>query len=172
MIFARIPRHIVTIAFRQLFQRKRQAALIISGIGVAVMVLVTAMSLMNGILASFAEKIVNNSPHIVLSGEKVHQPVGDTLLYIEPIYIQASEAKMPQLKKIAVAIGNRLIYTDNYEEAVAELAGMRGVSKAAEAVPAGGTAASSGPSTPRTSVASHSIPPRLPHPRFPRDWDG
>ena len=80
MIFARIPRHIVTIAFRQLFQRKRQAALIISGIGVAVMVLVTAMSLMNGILASFAEKIVNNSPHIVLSGEKVHQPVGDTLL--------------------------------------------------------------------------------------------
>jgi len=67
--------------------------------------------------------------------------VGDTLLYIEPIYIQASEAKMPQLKKIAVAIGNRLIYTDNYEEAVAELAGMRGVSKPASS-PGGGTAAS------------------------------
>jgi hypothetical protein len=78
----------------------------------------------------------------VLRGQMLVLPVGDTLLYIEPIYIQASEAKMPQLKKIAVAIGNRLIYTDNYEEAVAELAGMRGVSKPAEAVPAGGTAAS------------------------------
>ena len=48
---------------------------------------------------------------------------------------------MPQLKKIAVAIGNRLIYTDNYEEAVAELAGMRGASKAAETVRTAGTPA-------------------------------
>jgi uncharacterized membrane protein (UPF0182 family) len=78
----------------------------------------------------------------VLRGQMLVLPVGDTLLYIEPIYIQASEAKMPQLKKIAVAIGNRLIYTDNYEEAVAELAGMRGASKPADAVQAGGTAVS------------------------------
>ena len=60
----------------------------------------------------------------VLRGQMLVLPVGDTLLYIEPIYIQASEARMPQLKKIAVAIGNRLIYTDTYEEALAELAGM------------------------------------------------
>jgi lipoprotein-releasing system permease protein len=80
MIIPRIPRHIVMIAFRQVFQHRRQATLIISGIAVGVMVLVTAMSLMNGILASFAEKIVNNSPHIVLSGEKMHPPVPDTLL--------------------------------------------------------------------------------------------
>ena len=80
MIIARIPRHIVTIAFRQLFQRKRQAALIISGIGVAVMVLVTALSLMDGLLASFADKIVNFSPHIVLSGEILHPAVPDMLL--------------------------------------------------------------------------------------------
>jgi lipoprotein-releasing system permease protein len=74
-----IPRQIVTIAFRQLFERKKQAILIISGIGVGVMVLVTAMSLMNGILSSFTEKIVNNSPHIVLTGEHVHPPVADML---------------------------------------------------------------------------------------------
>ena len=79
MILARIPRHIVTIAFRQLFQRRRQAALIISGIGVAVMVLVTALSLMDGLLASFADKIVNYSPHIILSGEMLHATVPDML---------------------------------------------------------------------------------------------
>lgn len=79
MSLAIIPRHIITIAFRQLFQRRKQAILIISGIGVGVMVLVTAMSLMNGILSSFTEKIVNNSPHIVLTGENLHPPVSTLL---------------------------------------------------------------------------------------------
>lgn len=50
-------------------------------------------------------------------------PVENTLLYIEPIYIQASEARMPQLKKVVVAMGNRLIYTDTYEQALSELTG-------------------------------------------------
>jgi hypothetical protein len=81
----------------------------------------------------------------VLRGQMLVLPVGDTLLYIEPIYIQASEAKMPQLKKIVVAIGNRLIYTDNYEEAVAELAGMQGASGSTHAAQAAGTAAPTSP---------------------------
>jgi len=79
----------------------------------------------------------------VLRGQMLVLPVGDTLLYIEPIYIQASEAKMPQLKKIVLAIGNRLIYTDNYEEAVAELAGLQGASRATQAAQAAGAAAPS-----------------------------
>lgn len=79
----------------------------------------------------------------VLRGQMLVLPVGDTLLYIEPIYIQASEAKMPQLKKIVLAIGNRLIYTDNYEEAVAELAGLQGSSRAPQAAQAAGAAAPS-----------------------------
>jgi uncharacterized membrane protein (UPF0182 family) len=58
----------------------------------------------------------------VLRGQMLVLPVENTFLYIEPIYIQASEARMPQLKKIAVAMGNRLIYTDTYEQAVSELA--------------------------------------------------
>jgi hypothetical protein len=60
----------------------------------------------------------------VLRGQMLVLPVGGTLLYVEPIYIQASQARMPQLKKIAVAMGNQLIYTDTYEEALAELAGL------------------------------------------------
>ena len=42
-------------------------------------------------------------------------PVQNTFLYVEPIYIQATEARMPQLKKVVLAIGNRLIYADTYE---------------------------------------------------------
>jgi uncharacterized protein len=52
-------------------------------------------------------------------------PIEDTFLYVSPIYIQASEGRMPQLKKVAVAMGNSLIYRDTYEEAIAELAGLK-----------------------------------------------
>jgi len=60
----------------------------------------------------------------VLRGQMMVLPVDNTLLYIEPIYIQASEARMPQLKKVAIAMGKRLVYTDTYEQAIAELAGQ------------------------------------------------
>lgn len=61
----------------------------------------------------------------VVRGQMLVLPVDDTFLYVEPIYIQASEGRMPQLKKIAVAVGNSLIYTDTWEQAVEQLTGMR-----------------------------------------------
>jgi hypothetical protein len=48
-------------------------------------------------------------------------PVGNTFLYVDPIYIQATEARMPQLKKVVLAVGNRLVYADTYEQALAQL---------------------------------------------------
>src|ERR1019366_5480339 len=48
---------------------------------------------------------------------------GNTFLYVDPIYIQATEARMPQLKKVVLAVGNRLVYADTYELALAELTG-------------------------------------------------
>ena len=57
----------------------------------------------------------------VLRGQTLVLPVGDTFLYVEPIYIQATEARMPQLKKVVLAVGNRLIYADTYEQALAML---------------------------------------------------
>lgn len=58
----------------------------------------------------------------VLRGQMLVLPIGHSFLYVEPLYIQASEARMPQLKKIALAMGNTLIYEDTYDEALAELA--------------------------------------------------
>src|SRR6185312_3478803 len=65
----------------------------------------------------------NQQGSSVLRGQMVVLPVDDTFLYVEPMYIQAAEAKMPQLKKVALAMGNTLIYTDTYSEALAQLAG-------------------------------------------------
>lgn len=60
----------------------------------------------------------------VLRGHMLVLPVDNSFLYVEPIYIQAKEARMPQLKKVVVAVGNDLIYRDTYQEAIAELTGM------------------------------------------------
>jgi uncharacterized membrane protein (UPF0182 family) len=62
----------------------------------------------------------------VLRGQMLVLPVENSLVYIEPIYIQAAEARMPQLKKVVLAMGNKLIYRDTYEEALAELAAVSG----------------------------------------------
>jgi uncharacterized membrane protein (UPF0182 family) len=59
----------------------------------------------------------------VLRGQTLVLPVGNTFLYVDPIYIQATQAKMPQLKKVVLAMGNRLVYADSYDEALAQLAG-------------------------------------------------
>ncbi len=57
----------------------------------------------------------------VLRGQVLVLPIGNTFLYVDPIYIQATQARMPQLKKVVLAVGNRLIYADTYEEALAQL---------------------------------------------------
>ena len=63
----------------------------------------------------------------VLLSQILVLPIDKTFLYVEPIYIQASQARMPQLKKVALVAGNHLVYTDTYEEALAQLeAEMKG----------------------------------------------
>jgi uncharacterized protein len=69
----------------------------------------------------------------VLRGQILVLPVNDTFLYVEPVYIQATQARMPQLKKVVLAVGDRLIYTDTYEEALAQLgSGARPPAEAAQ----------------------------------------
>ncbi len=65
----------------------------------------------------------------VLQGQTLVLPVGDTFLYVSPLYLQATQARMPQLKKVVLAIGNRLIYADTYEQALAMLGGIEAPAK-------------------------------------------
>jgi uncharacterized membrane protein (UPF0182 family) len=62
----------------------------------------------------------------VLRGQTLVLPIDKSFLYVEPIYIQASQASMPQLKKVALAMGNRLAYADTYEQALNQLIGELG----------------------------------------------
>jgi uncharacterized membrane protein (UPF0182 family) len=78
----------------------------------------------------------------VVRGQTLVLPVDDTFLYVEPIYIQATEARMPQMKKVVLAEGNRLIYADTYDQALAQLSGTaRAAAQTAIAQPQSTTAA-------------------------------
>ena len=81
----------------------------------------------------------------VIRGNMISLPVTGGFLYVESIYLQANEARMPQLKKVVLAIGDRLVYRDNFDEALAELSGGLVPSKL---TPPGATAAQATPSTP------------------------
>jgi uncharacterized membrane protein (UPF0182 family) len=90
----------------------------------------------------------------VLRGQTLVLPVGDTFLYVDPIYIQANEASMPQLKKVVLAVGDRLIYTDTYEQALTQLSegAQQLIQQATVATPA--APAASGPSAPASPPAA------------------
>jgi hypothetical protein len=82
----------------------------------------------------------------VLRGSIISLPVTGGFLYVESIYIQANEARMPQLKKVVLAMGDRLIYRDNFDEALADLtAGAAPGSKPAGEAAASASAQSAAP---------------------------
>ena len=72
----------------------------------------------------------------MLRAQTLVLPVDSTFLYVDSIYIQSSATSMPQLKKIVLAEGNRLIYTDTFEQAIAQLStGAQALVQQAEAAP-------------------------------------
>ena len=82
----------------------------------------------------------------MLRGQILILPVGNTFLYVDPIYIQATQGSMPQLKKIVLAIGSRLIYADSYDEALAQLSnGAQQLIQQAAATPGAPAAAAGAP---------------------------
>jgi len=59
----------------------------------------------------------------VLRGNMLILPVDGSLLYIEPIYLQSSSSKMPQIKKIVAATKDKLVWGDNLDQALSSLLG-------------------------------------------------
>jgi uncharacterized protein len=48
-------------------------------------------------------------------------PIGTGLLYVEPIYLQAAQSPMPELRLVVLATQERLVYGANFEEALRNL---------------------------------------------------
>lgn len=59
----------------------------------------------------------------VTRGNLLIIPIKDSLLYIEPLYIQAEKGQLPQLKKVLVSDGERVIMEDSLEIALKAMFG-------------------------------------------------
>ena len=64
-------------------------------------------------------------------------PVGNSLLYAEPVYIQADGVRFPELKRVILATGEKVVMEDSLEKALTALTGFEqvtqsGVSKEAQ----------------------------------------
>jgi hypothetical protein len=93
----------------------------------------------------------------VLRGNIIALPVSGGFLYVESLYIQATEARMPQMKKVVLAMGDRLIYRDTFDQALAELSGGAG----APVPPPAAAAAAAAPFVPPAAQNSTAVAERL-----------
>ncbi len=60
----------------------------------------------------------------VFRGNLLVIPVGNSLIYVEPVYIQSTSNSLPELKKVIVATADKLAWGDTFEEALAKVVGI------------------------------------------------
>lgn len=59
----------------------------------------------------------------VIRGNLLTLPIKDSLLYIEPLYIQAEKVKIPELKRVLMYYGGKVVMGTSTEDALAQLFG-------------------------------------------------
>jgi uncharacterized membrane protein (UPF0182 family) len=62
----------------------------------------------------------------VTFGSLVTLPVGDSLLYVQPFFVQASSGGIPELKKVVVVSGEQVAMRDTFAQSLQELFGVAG----------------------------------------------
>jgi len=59
----------------------------------------------------------------VIRGNLLAIPIDDALLYVEPLYLQAEQSKMPELRRVIIAHGDRIVMEPTLEESLARIFG-------------------------------------------------
>jgi hypothetical protein len=71
----------------------------------------------------------------VLRGSLLAVPVEESLLYIQPLYLAAERGRLPELKRVIAAFGNRIAMEETLEASLGRLFGERAVATAATPAP-------------------------------------
>jgi uncharacterized membrane protein (UPF0182 family) len=87
----------------------------------------------------------------VVRGNLLVIPSGHALLYAEPIYLQAQQSPMPELRLVVLALQDKLAYGPTFEAALASLFGGQPSSLTVSDVATGSAASSSSSSEPTTA---------------------
>jgi hypothetical protein len=101
----------------------------------------------------------------VLRGNMLVIPLADSLLYIEPIFLQANQSATPELRLVVLATQDRVVYGTTFQEALSKLVGAGAASAItgtdAPASPDGQAAGDAGGAAraPATSAGAVPAPP-------------
>jgi len=87
-------------------------------------------------------------------------PIGNSLLYVEPIYLKAERSPMPELRLVVLATQDRLAFGANFDEAMNSLFG-ESATKATEAPPESGSQPNAKPSPQTTTSPQPSATPNV-----------
>ncbi|NER83531.1 MAG: COG1615 family transporter, partial [Leptolyngbya sp. SIO1D8] len=71
----------------------------------------------------------------VIRGDLLVLPIEESLLYVEPVYLQAEQGELPELKRVIVAYGNEVVMGETLEESLTAIFGDRTTPAAAPAMP-------------------------------------
>jgi len=71
----------------------------------------------------------------VIRGNLLVIPIEDSLLYIEPLYLQAEQSELPELKRVIVGYGNKVVMRKSIESALLSLFGETKPVEEKEALP-------------------------------------
>ncbi len=85
----------------------------------------------------------NQSGSRVIRGNLLVIPIKDAILYVQPLYLQATNSALPQLERVIVAFSDRIVMEPTFAEALARVFGE--AAPEAERPPAGRPAAPTPP---------------------------
>jgi uncharacterized membrane protein (UPF0182 family) len=68
--------------------------------------------------------LFNQQGSTVTLGNLLTVPIGDSLLYVQPIFIQASQGAIPELRRVAAFLNNQLGYTATLDGSIAQALGQ------------------------------------------------
>ncbi len=57
----------------------------------------------------------------VIRGNLLVLPAGDSFLYVEPLFVQASQGRIPELRRVILATQDRVVMEDTFEKALSRL---------------------------------------------------
>ena len=82
----------------------------------------------------------------VLRGNLLILPMNDSLLYVEPIYIQSEDEKtaIPELRRVVIGYGNQVVWGESLDEALVNMFGGSMLLPATDTVDTGATTVETG----------------------------
>ena len=92
--------------------------------------------------------LFNQQGSTVILGNLLTVPIKDALLYVQPIFVQASQGAIPELRRVPVFFNNQLGYTANLADSIDQV-----LNRTTKAPPTSGPQPPAGPQTTSTALA-------------------